>query len=61
MSKLSGAKKKMGRPTVDSVAVNVRVERDLIEQLDAWIATQSDQPSRPEAVRRLMKTALIPK
>lgn len=58
MSKLSGAKKKMGRPTVDSVAVNVRIERDLVQQLDAWIAIQSDTPSRPEAVRRLMKAGL---
>lgn len=58
MSTLSGAKKKMGRPTVDSVAINVRVERELATQLDAWIAVQPDQPSRPEAIRRLMKSSL---
>jgi len=58
MSTLSDTKKKMGRPPVDSVPITVRVERDLLDTLDAWIAGQPDQPSRPEAIRRLIKAGL---
>lgn len=48
----------MGRPSIDSEAVNVRIERTLIDALDAWISKQSDLPTRPEAIRRLIKNAL---
>lgn len=30
----------------------------LIDQLDEWIARQDDEPSRPEAIRRLLTDAL---
>jgi hypothetical protein len=29
-----------------------------LEELDQWIATRSDKPSRPEAIRRLVKLGL---
>jgi hypothetical protein len=31
---------------------------DQLDQLDAWIARQDDEPSRPEAIRRLLAQAL---
>jgi len=34
------------------------MERDLADSIDAWIAGQPDQPSRPEAIRRLIKRGL---
>jgi len=50
--------KKMGRPKVDSEAVNVRIERTCLEALDEWRQRQEDLPSRPEAIRRLIGMAL---
>ncbi|WP_429274388.1 ribbon-helix-helix protein, CopG family [Novosphingobium gossypii] len=47
-----------GRPRIDSEAVNIRVERSLLDLLDAWIADQKDAPSRPEAIRRLLRAKL---
>lgn len=48
-----------GRPTVDSEAVKVRLERKTLDALDDWIARQpGPQPSRPEAVRRLLAQIL---
>lgn len=56
---IDGAKKKRGRPRVDTEAVNVRMASDQLVALDTWIALQPDpKPSRPEAVRRLLARAL---
>jgi hypothetical protein len=58
-STLSSAKKpKMGRPTVDSEAVNVRIARDALETIDDWRRKQADLPGRPEAIRRLIELGL---
>jgi hypothetical protein len=39
--------------------VMVRFQQgDLLDQLDAWIERQDDEPSRPEAIRRLLAKAL---
>jgi hypothetical protein len=58
-STLSSAKKpKMGRPTVDSEAVNVRIARDALETIDDWRRKQDDLPGRPEAIRRLVELGL---
>jgi hypothetical protein len=57
MSSNSGAKKR-GRPSIDSEAVNVRMERSLLDALDQWRNDQPDLPSRPEAVRRLLSQVL---
>ena len=55
MSSLHSAKKKIGRPSVDSEAVNVRMERPMLAALDAFTADQGEPvPSRPEAVRRAL-------
>ena len=52
-------KSKRGRPTVDSELLRARMERPLINALDAWIAAQPDpRPTRPEAIRRLLEKSL---
>lgn len=48
----------MGRPPVDSEAVTVRLLRADLDAIDAWIATQPDTPTRPEAIRRLLREHL---
>ncbi len=55
---MNSAKKKMGRPSVDSDQVRTRMHRDLLNKLDSWRDKQPDKPSRPEAVRRLVQKAL---
>src|SRR5215472_1123539 len=54
-SRLSGTKKKMGRPRVGSTSINVRLPPTELARLDAWAGAQDDKPSRPEALRRLME------
>ncbi|MCD1589691.1 MULTISPECIES: hypothetical protein [Qipengyuania] len=53
-------KKAVGRPATGiGTLVGVRMQPDQIELLDGWIAKQDDpKPSRPEAVRRILKAAL---
>ena len=36
----------------------VRLHRKQLTALDSWIGSQSDKPSRPEAIRRLVEQAL---
>jgi hypothetical protein len=58
-SRLSGTKKKMGRPPVGSTSINVRLPPGELAALDAWIAKHDDpKPSRPEALRRFAQSAL---
>src|SRR4029077_19430889 len=53
-------KKKRGRPktTGRGEGVMLRLHAALLDRLDAWIGAQGDSPSRPEAIRRLVETAL---
>jgi hypothetical protein len=53
-------KKRRGRPPTTGIgtAINVRLPGEALDRLDAWIATQDDQPSRPEALRRLAERGL---
>jgi hypothetical protein len=46
-------KRNQGRGT----QVQVRLDRERLEQLDDWRRTQADIPTRGEAVRRLMDRA----
>lgn len=55
---IDGAKKSKGRPAVDSEAINVRMERSLIDRLDEYRRGQPDLPNRPEAIRRLVERGL---
>lgn len=58
-STVSDNKKKMGRPATGvGTMIGVRLQPDQLAALDAWIAGQPDQPSRPEAVRRILAERL---
>jgi hypothetical protein len=49
-------KKKRGPPpTGQGIQIQVRIQPDKLAQLDSWIAAQTDQPSRPEAIRRIVE------
>ncbi|WP_168195726.1 hypothetical protein [Bradyrhizobium sp. NAS80.1] len=48
----------MGRPPVDSEAVNVRMTVAALKSLDDWRRAQEDLPGRPEAIRRLVEIGL---
>lgn len=43
---------------MDSEAINVRMERDMIDRLDDFRRGEKDMPSRPEAIRRLVEKGL---
>jgi hypothetical protein len=51
-------KRKRGRPRIDATQISVRVVPNDLAALDAWIKTCADEPSRPEAIRRLMRFSL---
>jgi hypothetical protein len=57
-SRVSGAKKKIGRPRIDATPVNTRFPPEELRALDAWISRQASEVSRPEAVRRLVEQGL---
>lgn len=47
------------RSKVDSEVVQARLERPLLDALDAWTAAQPEpKPTRDEAIRRLVAEAL---
>lgn len=54
-------KRSRGRPKVDSKPVTVRLLREDLNALDAWIAERGYLPSRPEAIRQLMREGLLQK
>ena len=53
-------KKGRGRPSTGGRrdGVLVRFEPEQFHDLDGWIAKQEDEPSRPEAIRRLVELGL---
>jgi hypothetical protein len=59
MSSSISDSKKIGRPkTGIGRAIGLRLYPELEKRLDVWIAEQDDPPSRPEAIRVLMKLGL---
>lgn len=53
------ATRKRGRPPTGAISLHVRVEPQLMEQLDKWISVRPEpRPSRPEALRQLAERAL---
>lgn len=58
MSTINDTKKPKGRPPVDTEAVNVRMDRTVLEAIDEWRRRQTDLPTRPEAIRRLVEAGL---
>ena len=56
---VSDSKKGPGRPrTGIGAAIGLRLYPNLEERLDSWIERQKDEPSKPEAIRRLLEQAL---
>jgi hypothetical protein len=52
-------KKRRGPPpTGQGIQIQVRIQPDKLVELDRWIAAQSDQPTRPEAIRRIVERTL---
>lgn len=59
MSRIDNIKKRgRGRPNVDSAPVTVRMLADTLAKLDDWRRQQDDLPTRPEAIRRIVDSAL---
>jgi len=48
-----------GRPPVDSDLLRFRAERDMINGIDAFAASEVDTPSRSEAIRRIIRDWLL--
>lgn len=54
------ARKKPGpKPTGKGKQIVVRMQPDNLTALDKFIADESDSPSRPEAVRRILNDWLV--
>ena len=49
---------KVRRAAKAGTLIGVRLQSVALTQLDRWIAEQADQPSRPEAIRRLIERGL---
>jgi hypothetical protein len=61
MSKsISRTKKRRGRgrPKTGAVSIHLRIEPKKLDAIDRWRGVQSDDPGRPEAIRRLVEQAL---
>jgi hypothetical protein len=59
MPSIDASIKKRGRPaTGKGQQVVVRLQPEPLAKLDAWREAQPDQPSRPEAVRRIIDDVL---
>lgn len=61
MSINSTKKPKKGRPAVESEAINLRLPKHVIEQLDEWRRDEPDIPNRQEAIRRTIKLGMMVK
>lgn len=55
---LAPQKRKGPAPTGKGTSINVRLQPSDLTALDSWIDAQDDQPSRPEAVRQLMRLGM---
>lgn len=58
MSEASSVNRKSKRPGQSGTVVGVRLQPDALSALDEWASAQADRPSRPEAIRRLVESAL---
>lgn len=53
------SKKRRGpAPTGQGTPIMVRLNPEQLAAVDAWAVKQDDEPSRPEAIRRLVAKAL---
>ena len=44
-----------GRPEVDSIAINTRMEMSMVRRIDEARRREEDLPNRPEMVRRMVE------
>jgi hypothetical protein len=52
-------RKKRGPPaTGKGTPITVRLQPRALLELDLWVTSQDDRPSRPEAIRRLIEVGL---
>jgi hypothetical protein len=51
-------KKRGPAPTGKGTQIQVRLQPDDLTAVDDWIAKQDDAPTRPEAIRTLVRQAL---
>jgi hypothetical protein len=61
MSKsIRGTKKSRGRPRTTGAGeqIGMRWQRALLQAIDAWRRAQADEPTRAEAIRRLVRLGL---
>jgi hypothetical protein len=54
----TGKKRGRGRPATGSESIHLRLLPQQMANVDKWISDQADQPSRPEAIRRLIDLGL---
>ena len=52
-------KKRGPAPTGKGTLIGVRLQPDALSALDKWAAGQEGAPTRPEAIRRLIKLGLL--
>ncbi|NUH67261.1 hypothetical protein HTT03_18400 [Sulfitobacter sp. S0837] len=55
---MSEQKKTIGRPKTDTKPVMIRMEPEMIDDIDAYRRTLDDIPTRPEAMRRILASFL---
>lgn len=55
---IADIRKRRGRPATGSTGIMVKMPPDQLAVLDAWIDARPEKVSRPEAVRRILGTAL---
>lgn len=58
MDTVPKSRKRGPAPTGKGQMLGVRLHLDLMDPLDTFISSESDKPSRPEAIRRLMREGL---
>jgi Arc/MetJ-type ribon-helix-helix transcriptional regulator len=51
-------KRGRGRPRINPTSIHLSLSPVQLQKVDEWIALQDEQPSRPEAIRRLLEAAL---
>ena len=51
-------KKRGPKPTGKGTPIQVRLQPDALDRIDAWRADQEGTPTRPEAIRRLVEIGL---
>ena len=59
VARKNGTKKRRGRPaTGQGLQIGMRWPEETVATIDAWAASQDDEPSRSEAIRRLVEIGL---